>query len=428
MSQTTFPLRVLVIGAGLGGLCLAQGLHKAGISVAVYERDRSPEARTQGYRFHMDIRGEEALRECLPPSLYELALATRAQPSKGATVFNIVAGELQEVATGRFPESGSNEFVTVGSSIDRLTLRQVLLAGLDDLVHFGKEFTRYEQQPDGTVRACFADGTEAVGDVLVAADGVGSRIREQFLPHAELVDTGVRWLGGKTLLTDELRSLLPPQLAETFGMVHKEVQSMLFGLVTFRQDPHQAAEYLWPGLQFHLTSDYVFWGVLARKPQLAISDDELDAMPGSDLQHLVLALVAGWPRTLRTLIEQCQPDNTFVLKMRHAKPIEHWQTTNVTLLGDAIHAMPPRGSGANTALRDASLLTRSLIAVANLGTPLHQALSDYESEMVRYGFAALRASLQGPDNHGSDALRVALQGPDMSFESKRQERPGGSEN
>jgi 2-polyprenyl-6-methoxyphenol hydroxylase-like FAD-dependent oxidoreductase len=258
MSHIPFPFRVLVIGGGLGGLCLAQGLHKAGINVAVYERDRSPEARAQGYRFHMDIRGEEALHDCLPPRLYELAMATRGQPSKGATVFTIVDGELQKAATGRFPESGSSEFVTVGSAIDRLTLRQILLAGLDDGVHFGKEFTRYEQRPDGTVHAYFADGTEAVGDVLVAADGVGSRIREQFLPQAELIDTGVRWLGGKTTLTDELRSLLPPQLAETFGMVRTRAQSMLFGLVTFRQDTNQAAAHLWPGLQFRTTGDYVF--------------------------------------------------------------------------------------------------------------------------------------------------------------------------
>ena len=397
MSNVTSPFRVLVIGGGLGGLCLAQGLHRAGINVAVYERDHSPDARAQGYRFHMDMRGEEALHQCLPPRLYELAMATRGQPSKGVTAFSIVDGELREVAAGRFAESGSSEFVTIGSAIDRLTLRQILLAGLDDIVHFGKEFTRYEQQPDGTVRAYFADGTEAVGNVLVAADGVGSRIREQFLPHAEMVDTGMRWLGGKTLLTDELRSLLPPQLAETFGMVRTGALSMLFGLVTFRQDPNQAAAHLWPGLQFYTTGDYIFWGVLAQQQQLAISDDELSDMPGSDLKRLLLTLLADWPRILRTLIEQCQPDQTFVLKMRHAKPISHWQTTNVTLLGDAIHAMPPRGSGANTALRDASLLTRSLIAVANLGTPLEQALYDYESEMVRYGFDALRSSLQGLD-------------------------------
>src|SRR5215472_11200230 len=255
MSQSN--VQVLVIGGGLGGLCLAQGLHKAGISVNVYERDGSPEVRSQGYRVHIDTRGQQALHECLPPNLYELFLATCGQQSKGLTVFNTVDDRLEEAVTMRFPEDGSSEFVTVGSSIDRLTLRQVLLAGLDDIVHFGKEFTRYEQQPDGTVRACFADGTGSVGDVLVAADGVGSRIREQFLPYAEMIDTGMRWLGGKTLLTDELRTLLPPPLAETFGMVHTGAQSMLFGLVTFRQAPNQAAAHLWPGLRFHTTSDYV---------------------------------------------------------------------------------------------------------------------------------------------------------------------------
>jgi 2-polyprenyl-6-methoxyphenol hydroxylase-like FAD-dependent oxidoreductase len=232
---------------------------------------------------------------------------------------------------------------------------------------------------------------------LVAADGINSRIRAQFLPHAEMVDTGVRWLGGKTLLNDEIKSLLPPQLTETFGMVRTGALSMLFGLVAFRQNPDQAAAHLWPGLQFITVGDYVFWGVLVQRQQLTISDAELNSMPGSDLKTLVLTILEGWPRKLRMLIEQCQPDQTFVLKIRFSRPIEHWQTTNVTLLGDAIHAMPPRGSGANTALRDASQLTRSLVAVAHLGTPLQQALYNYESEMIRYGFDALRASLEGPD-------------------------------
>jgi 2-polyprenyl-6-methoxyphenol hydroxylase-like FAD-dependent oxidoreductase len=388
MSQVN--LRVLVIGGGLGGLCLAQGLRKAGISVAVYERDSQPLARTQGYRVHIDTRGQQALRECLPPSLYELFLATRGKESKGLTVFSVLDGQLKEVATRRFPESDSGAFVTVGSAVDRLTLRQILLAGLDDDVHFGKEFTRYEPQQDGTVRACFADGTSATGDVLVDASGVGSRIREQLLPHAEVIDTGMRWLGGKTVLTNELRALLPTQLAETFASVPGVGQSMVFGLVALRQDPNQAAAHLWPGLRFHNSVDYVFWGVLAPQDLLAVSDDELNAMTGPDLQRLVLGLRVDWQETLRTLIEQCQPDQTFVLKMRQAKPIEHWQTTNVALLGDAIHVMLPNGSGANTAFRDASLLSGSLIAVAGLCMPLHQALHDYEIEMLRYGFDAVR--------------------------------------
>src|SRR2546421_5807342 len=192
MSQLTFPLRVLVIGGGLGGLCLAQGLRKAGVDVAVYERDAGLSVRTQGHRVHIDSRGEQALRECLPSSLYELFLATRGQPSKGVTTFSVVDGQMEERATQPFPEGGSDEFITVGSAVDRLTLRQILLAGLDDIVHFNKAFVRYEQQEDGRVCACFTDGTRAIGNVLVAADGVGSRVRQQFLPHPQVLDTGTR--------------------------------------------------------------------------------------------------------------------------------------------------------------------------------------------------------------------------------------------
>ena len=48
-------LHVLVIGGGPGGLCLAQGLKKAGASLGVYERDRAPTSRLQGYRVHIKI-------------------------------------------------------------------------------------------------------------------------------------------------------------------------------------------------------------------------------------------------------------------------------------------------------------------------------------------------------------------------------------
>ena len=58
-------LRVAVAGAGLGGLCLAQGLHGAGADVTVYERDAALDTRQQGYRLHVDARAALALRSCL---------------------------------------------------------------------------------------------------------------------------------------------------------------------------------------------------------------------------------------------------------------------------------------------------------------------------------------------------------------------------
>ena len=91
-------------------------------------------------------------------------------------------------------------------SVSRITLRQVLLSGLEDIVHFGKTFTRYEEVPAGRVVAHFEDGTTAEGDVLVAADGGGSRVRRQFLPHAERIDTGVVGIAGKVFLDDADRA------------------------------------------------------------------------------------------------------------------------------------------------------------------------------------------------------------------------------
>jgi choline dehydrogenase-like flavoprotein len=72
----TSPINVIIIGAGTGGLCLAQGLKRAGISVAVYERDRTRADGLQGYRVGIDADGKRALRANLPPELYQTFVAT----------------------------------------------------------------------------------------------------------------------------------------------------------------------------------------------------------------------------------------------------------------------------------------------------------------------------------------------------------------
>jgi 2-polyprenyl-6-methoxyphenol hydroxylase-like FAD-dependent oxidoreductase len=59
-------VEVLIIGAGTGGLCLAHGLVASGLKVRVFERDRTPTDRPQGYRLHISATGNRALQACLP--------------------------------------------------------------------------------------------------------------------------------------------------------------------------------------------------------------------------------------------------------------------------------------------------------------------------------------------------------------------------
>src|ERR1700743_3068367 len=65
----TKPLRVAIIGAGTGGLCLAHGLHRQGMEVNVFERDRTRVDGPPGYRIGIDGIGMKALRECLPENV-----------------------------------------------------------------------------------------------------------------------------------------------------------------------------------------------------------------------------------------------------------------------------------------------------------------------------------------------------------------------
>ena len=73
---------VLIIGGGIGGLCLAQGLTRAGISATVYERDRAITDRLQGYRVHISPKGSRALHDCLPPNLFAAFAATCGHPPR----------------------------------------------------------------------------------------------------------------------------------------------------------------------------------------------------------------------------------------------------------------------------------------------------------------------------------------------------------
>src|SRR5262249_22849256 len=174
------PFHVVIIGGAIGGLTLAQGLNKSGVNVAVYERDGTSADRVQGYRLHINPSGSVALHECLPPHPFDAFARTCGKPTKGIRFVTEDGKVLLSLNELNAPEPF--DAIAQHRSVSRITLRQVLLSGLEGVVHFGKAFVRYEESPIGRVLAHFEDGTTAEGDVLVAADGDGSRVCRQFLP------------------------------------------------------------------------------------------------------------------------------------------------------------------------------------------------------------------------------------------------------
>jgi 2-polyprenyl-6-methoxyphenol hydroxylase-like FAD-dependent oxidoreductase len=364
-------MRVGIVGAGIGGLALAQGLVKAGVGVRLYERDPSARHRKQGYRIHISPVGEEALAATLPDAVRRRVIETATHPGDLLAGFD---GQLNPMFEQVFPGGGPE---TV-SAVDRYAFRRALMTGLDDVLAFGKQFESYAEDADG-VEIRFADGSSESVDVLIGADGVGSRVRAQLLPDFEAVDIGVRCIYGKVPLTPAVRAVVPEAFMRGFCFVTDgRGASAAFAPVQFRTPPEEYGDYLMAVLT--ATSDV-----------LGCSDDELFAMAPAELWKIVSRLSASWHPTVRELIAAAEVDAAFPITLRTCIRVAEWPVSRVALLGDAVHPMTPAaGAGANTALWDAARLTKALTD----GTPLLEALASYQQDMVPHGQAAVTESLE----------------------------------
>ncbi|WNV89957.1 NAD(P)/FAD-dependent oxidoreductase [Umezawaea sp. Da 62-37] len=337
-------MRVVVIGAGLGGLCLAQGLKKAGVDVRVHERDSGVEARFQGYRIGLGGLGWESMKACLPERLHPLLDATSGELSGPGRLLD---PRLNQVGLDDDePLARSME----ANLVDRHVLRHLLLTDLDTT--FGSRLTGYTEG-GSTVRAAFADGTEVDCDVLVGADGIGSAVRRQLIGPAVRESTGVRGVIGRTPLEDRFAALVPGR-----GTVVTDGDRQLFlGKMPFRRPPREAAAELAPDVRLPDVRSYLRWVMM-----LPPSADTWD-------------LPADWHPLLHDLVGSADPDNTAMGTLEYVAPADPWPTGRVTLLGDAVHPMLPAGGmGGNCALIDARRLCETLLGDGDLAA--------YEQEML----------------------------------------------
>ncbi|KAB8187568.1 FAD-dependent oxidoreductase [Nonomuraea phyllanthi] len=372
---------ILIVGGGIAGLCLAQGLRRAGLGVTLFERDPSAAHRPQGYRISLKETGARALRACLPDHLFDLAVATSIRP---ATRMIFMEPDLRPKFAKDIPDQRPG---LDGLGVNRLTLREILMTGLSGSVCFGMEYERYERLGDGRVRANFADGASVTGDLLVGADGVASRVRAQLLPGA-VVDELDWALYGRTWITPGLLSTTPPELVDTFNRIIAP-DGTAVSVATCRPltpVPEAVARHA-PGARLTDVPGSFSW-------TLSVPGPRPGGAPPAALHRLAVDTVRDWHEGVRRVVEEAEPSATFVSRTHSARRVEPWDEPAVTLVGDAVHSMSPgRGEGANVGLRDAHLLSDLL---GGAGKPLAAAKAEYEHRMLDYAFAAVDASRDHP--------------------------------
>lgn len=376
-------MRVLIIGAGFGGLCLANGLQKEkGIEVLVFERHADSSHELAGYGLHIGADGKRALQRCLSQQSYDqfLAIACSAgsQWAFRDTQLQLIALR-DDAKISQKPESAVERRAT-----HRGPFREVLLEGLAGsgegkaTVHWGKSFTHYEQLDEGRVRAHFADGTSEEGDMLIGADGSKSKVREQRLPHIQREELGIVTIVGRYQLNEARKKDLPSLMTD--GSLNNIVpygRGWLF-IASFAEVNDGSEE------------NYTLWAYIVPKSETPIATKSLSQ---EQLRDIALAGVQGWASPLETVIRDGDLSTISPIVLRSMPTLPEWKSNNITLLGDAIHNMTPMaGVGANIALRDAHVLTDIIIDARQGTIEIIDALGRYESEMRGYANAAVALS------------------------------------
>jgi salicylate hydroxylase len=401
----TRPLHVLIAGGGLSGLCLAQGLRRAGVSCAVFERDPDMR-RPAGYRITINGDGGNALQTCLPEDLYELYLqASRNTPPRRMSV--VVDSQANELSTA--PHFGApNDGPRPHTAIHRRTLRQILAARLGDTIRPAAKAVGFERDGD-RVRLLLDDGSSAGGDVLVGADGVYSAIRRTLMPAVEVVDTGIRGLGvfARTPLPPEVHDALPEILLSGFVIAVDPATgvTIAMGAMDPRRPPAEAAVELAPDVALDPVEPYMMLSGGIRPGAPIPPPDAWTADTAREMHAQMIDAVSGWHPALRGLVERIELDSMFASHFMRLEPTDPWEPGNVTLIGDAIHAMlPTMGMGGNTSLRDAAVLAEQLTAVQRGERELVEAIGAYEEDMRAFAYPIMEMSADH-DRFGGGGLR-----------------------
>ncbi|KAK3299887.1 uncharacterized protein B0H64DRAFT_421345 [Chaetomium fimeti] len=371
-------LPVIIAGAGIVGLALAQALKKSGAPFCIYERDQNLHARFSGWGLSVN---SEALRHCLPNSLFDRLDSIQVDPRQRPT---------SDIGTGFLNLETAQPWLTIPSSlrrrVDRGRLRELLATDID--VKWTKRVVSFKLTDSG-VSVCFSDGTKVEGSVLVAADGSGSRVRRLLVGDrvGRLNPVPAHYLAVTVRLTEDTLNQLPHPVI--FQGSHPATGYYMFFSTLSTPEVNGSRRTSNPYYEAQLD---VSW----------LSEGPEDVVPRTNAARLarikhMAAKDTGFHITLRKVIDDI-PDDTQVSIVRLAD----WPTTSwdgfggrVTLLGDAAHPMTMyRGEAANQGFTDAKNLAQQLALWHGGSKTRQEALTAYETEMAQRGREAVLLSRQ----------------------------------
>lgn len=361
-------MRIGIIGGGIGGLTLAQALRAKNIDVIVFDRDPGP-WRTPGYRLHLSGEALSALRQGLPERFEQAIRASGTGPEAFRT-FSI----MDHRGKTRFliPSPAGEDLAMIG----RVPLRTILAAEMEDIIRWGVRYERYEERESG-VRLYFNNAASEKVDILVGADGVRSLVGRQLLGRPSAKSAGIIGIAGKTLLTDAIRISLNKDLYQGPGFVIGPK-----GVGAFYTIHDLSGRSVLDGgttnSLIRTEEPYMVWSVAA---PLSIYSADPAKLTSGQLMEETLRLIRDWSPVYRQIVQQATPNSAAAFPFWFPAALAPWMSRRVTLIGDAIHPMPPTaGLGASTAIIDAVTLAQLLATT----TDAADALKAYQTEMLKY--------------------------------------------
>jgi salicylate hydroxylase len=336
--MTRRPLRIAVIGGGIGGLTAALSLRQAGFEAHIYEQ--APALTHIGGGINM---GPNAARVLIRLGLGEGLLREGVRPRSTHQRRWDDGRTLQRAPLNpQCEELYGAPHVT----IHRADLLDVISSGLPpEHIHLAHRLLGFSDKGDH-VEAWFDNGARIEADILVGADGIHSAVRAILFG-----DEAPKFAGCVAY-----RGLVP---VERLADLELELGSQS-----------------WVGPGGHLVHYFVSRGELLNFVGWT-EHDEWNREDWTDRATVERALAAfeGWHPQIRRIIGAA--DECFIWALFDRDPLPRWSRGRVTLLGDSCHPMYPfMGQGAAQAIEDGAALAACLRAAGDAdpaGT-----LRDYE--------------------------------------------------